>query len=306
MERKVRLLMVLVVALSVHLSAFAQERQDVGEKLLIPSSAKTGAFTSLLVVLNQGSQPNNVTIKARHDDGSPLGQDLIKTLPVGGRFRSADILNELGVPEASNSFGPISVESTNGTNLSAVSDVASSQGPGGSFPGVNIATAWTQGFISDVVDTGNSGTAKTFRTNLGLNTVGGSSATVTISLHDDSGNPLGTASVSVPGNGLRQVNRDELRGLLGVSAVNGYLKLVSDTDILAWASKIENGTGDPSFQIGIAAASVSQFAPAGVQMQNNVLFVVLALLAPLVCLLWQRKYRSESDLNDRRVATASP
>jgi hypothetical protein len=302
-----------MMAMSVSFGVFAEERPDVGEKLLVPSSARTGAFKSLLVVLNQGTQDNVIKIKARGTTGSSLGSEFSTTLAPGGRYRNEDILAALNVPLASGSFGPITIESTNGQQLSAISEVSSVTnglpGPGGAFPGVNVNTAWEQGFIADVVDTGSKGGAPgTYRTNLGVNTVSGGAASVTVTLHSDSGSQVGNPLViGVPGNGLNQQNLVVrlLVGSSGVTGQTGYLKLVSNVPIVAWATKIENGSEDPSFQLGIAATSISQFAPAGVQTQNNVLFVFLALLAPLVFFLWQWKNGSESDLNDGRIATVN-
>ena len=126
-----------------------------------------------------------------------------------------------------------------------------------------------------------------------------------MTLHDDSGNRLGnSATVTVPGNGLRQVNRDELRSLLGVSAVNGFLTFVSDQPILAWASKIDNGTNDPSFQIAIAATAstpISQFAPIISDQRNNLLFVALALVAPLLLFLRSGKKDPRDALDNRLI-----
>jgi hypothetical protein len=163
---------------------FAHEVQEFGTRLLLPSSARSGTFTSLLVVFNLGNQPNNVTITARRSDGSVIGQISPSAIPVGGRFRSTNILAALG--GAVGDSGPITVESTNDTLLSAVSEVSSVQGTGGFFPGVNIATAWTQGFIMEVVDTGDRGSVGTHRTNIGVNNPGsGGTATVTITFHND-------------------------------------------------------------------------------------------------------------------------
>jgi hypothetical protein len=43
---------------------------------------------------------------------------------------------------------------------------------------------------------------------------------------------------------------------------NGYLKISSSQPIHAWATKLENGAGDPGFQIGVAAASPASTAQA--------------------------------------------
>ena len=271
-------------------AAFGQ-RQDVGTKLLLPSSARTGAFTSFLAVLNLDSQPNNVTITARSVNGSTIGQPISLTIPVNGRFRSTDILGEMQVPVAGDSFGPITVESTNNRILSAVSEVTSSLGLGGFFPGINVATAWQTGYVSEVIDTGDKGTVATYRTNVGFNTVGGTAANVTVTFHNNDGTQVGVPlPFVVPGNGMMQRNlivRDLLNSGGAVTNQNGYLKITSNQPLIAWASKIENLTDDPSFQIGIGAAStvISQIETGTQVVQNNLLFVALGLLGPIaVCL----------------------
>jgi len=256
--------------------ALAQQRLDAATKILIPSSARTGSFNSFLAVINLDSLDNAITITARRADGSVIGTKSI-VLSSSGRFRSTDILGELG--GGLGEFGPITVESTNGRMLSAVSEVSSVQGPAGFFPGVNTSSAWMQGYIAEVIDTGESGTAGTFRTNLGLNTVTATPASVTVTLRGAAGQSLGSANFAVPGNGLTQFRvRDSIGALNGT---NGYLTITSNQPIHAWASKIENGTGDPSFQIGIGALAgtvISQVLPSSSDARNSLLFVGLALI----------------------------
>jgi hypothetical protein len=133
-------------------------RSDVGTRLLVPSSAYSDAFTSSLVVLNMDSQPNSVIITAYDTGGNPLAPPLATTLPVGGQFRSNNMLRQLGA--AFGSFGPIKIESANNRLVSAVSEVRNNQGFGGYFPAVNVQTAWTQGFILEVIDSGPRGTPR--------------------------------------------------------------------------------------------------------------------------------------------------
>jgi hypothetical protein len=283
--------------------AFGQQvRQDVGTKLLVPSSARTGTFTSFLAVLNLDTQPNNVTITARRENGSVIGQ-ISRLIPVNGRFRSIDILGEMGA--ALGEFGPITVESTNGRVLSAVSEVTSSQGPGGFFPGVNVATAWQTGFMSEVIDTGNGGDAGTLRTNAGFNTVSDTGANVTVALFNNDGTQVGVQlSFGVPGNGMTQRNsivRDLLNSGGAVTGQNGYLRITSNQPLIAWASKIDNGTNDPSFQIGIGAAStvISQIETGIQVVQNNLLFVALGMLGPIAVCLTPSQRRKGSSTPDR-------
>jgi hypothetical protein len=266
----------------------AQQRLDAATKILIPSSARTPTFNSFLAVINLDSQDNAITITARRADGSVIGAPRSIVLSPNGRFRSTDILGELG--GGVGEFGPITVESTNGKVLSAVSEVSSVQGPAGFFPGVNVASAWLQGYIAEVIDTGEGGTAGTFRTNLGLNTVTGTPANVTVTLLGATGQQLGNANFVVPGNGLTQFRvRDSIGALNGT---NGYLTITSNQPIHAWASKIENGTGDPSFQIGIGALAgtvISQVLPSGSDARNNLLFICLALIPAVAFLVLKLK-----------------
>jgi len=297
MDRKKLIPLVIVFLVFMGATGFAQQvRQDVGTKLLIPSSVRTATFTSFLAILNQDTQSNDIHIQARNADGSTMGETNI-TLPVGGRFRSTDILGTLGVGEGS--FGPISIESNNSRLLSAVSEVTSSQGPAGFFPGVNVQSAWQQGYILEVNDTGNQGTPGTVRTNIGLNTVDGSVAHVSVQMLNNAGSPVGvTINKTVAGNGLTQINsviRELLQSGGGVTGINGYLKIVSDRPIVAWASKVENGTNDPSFQIAIGAAS-TVVSPAQIEVadtRNNFLFVFFAFVGTALLLGWQGKGRRD-------------
>jgi hypothetical protein len=56
---------------------------------------------------------------------------------------------------------------------------------------------------------------------------------------------------------LAQLNNvvQQLRGSIDMSG--GYLRIVSSQPIMAWASKVENGTEDPSLQIATGAGSAS-------------------------------------------------
>jgi hypothetical protein len=303
MGLKVRLLILIATMAALVSSVGAQVRQDIGTKLLIPSSARTANFTSLLVVLNLDNEQNQVTITARDNSGNVIGQKM-ENIPVGGRFRNTDILQEVGAGLGSS--GPITVESTNGKLLSAISEVSTTfqiagnsatTGAAGCFPGVNVATAWKLGFIPEVVQAGNVAGGVTHRTNLGLNAAAGVAANVTITLRDDSGALQGSSmSVTVPANGMMQLN-GIVSTLLGgtpqgVADYSGYLRISSDQPIIAWASKITNVSNDASFEIGVAAGPttpVSAFIPESSDLRNELIFVALALIAPLLLLVLPRK-----------------
>jgi hypothetical protein len=304
MRIKIRLLTLIVTMAACLSSVYAQVRQDIGTKILIPSSARTASFTSLLVVLNLDNETNLVTITARNNSGTIIGQKN-ENISVGGRFRSADILGELGA--GIGSFGPITVESTNGKILSAISEVSTTfqvngvtTGAAGFFPGINVATGtWKLGFMPEVLQGSDPDkpTAVTYRTNLGINAAAGVAANVTITLRNDSGAQQGSStSVTVPANGMMQLNAI-ITTLLGgtpqgVADYTGYLRISSDQPIIAWASKITNVSNDSSFEIGVAAGPttpVSAFIPESFDPRNELMFIALALIAPILLLLFQRK-----------------
>ena len=302
MRMTIRLLILIITIASFLSSVFAQVRQDIGTKILIPSSARTASFTSLLVVVNLDNDQNQITITARDNGGSIIGQKN-ENIPVGGRFRSADILGELGA--GINSSGPITVESTNGKILSASSEVSTTfqingvtTGAAGFFPGINVATTWKLGFMPEVLQGSDpdNPTSVTYRTNLGLNAAAGAAASVTISLRDNTGAQQGTPmTVSVPANGMMQLN-GIVSTLLGGGQGAGYLRISSDQPIIAWASKITNVSNDSSFEIGVAAGPttpVSAFIPESSDPRNELIFIVLALVAPLFLILVQRKRSRE-------------
>jgi hypothetical protein len=99
------------------------------------------------------------------------------------------------------------------------------------------------------VESGEKGTPNTFRTNLGLNNPGLAPARVTLQLVSDTGEPMATSQViTVAANGMVQLDSVLRHPVFPLSRVisRAYLKLNSDQAIHAWASKINNGTNDPS------------------------------------------------------------
>jgi hypothetical protein len=161
-----------------------------------------------------------------------------------------------------------------------------------------------EGYIPEVIVTGTPGQPGTFRTNLGLNTIDGTAATVKVTLHDDSGGLLGSADIPVPGNGMTQISPIS-SSIPALAGTNGYLLIQSNRPIHAWASKINNGTADPSFEIGVGALSgvVSQIAPPINEVRNNLLFVMLALIAPLVLTLRRSRIAFSAGIDQSIWAT---
>ena len=89
------------------------------------------------------------------------------------------------------------------------------------------------------------------RTNIGINNVSDTLASVMVRLISHQGTELGAMPVTVMPRGMTQINQ-VVRQLLNresVTNVEGYIRLESSQPILAWASQIDNATDDPGFAV---------------------------------------------------------
>jgi glucose/arabinose dehydrogenase len=231
-------------------TAIGQSAVESGPRLLIPSVVRNSRFTSSLVLINRdGTETVACTITARATDGGQLAA-ITRQLGPGAAYRTADVMTDLGI--AGEPFGPLSIETTQAVALAAASEVRSASGTAGFFPAVSFSSAAVQKLVPEIVDTGERGTAGTFRTNLGLNNLGPEEAKVRLELVGSSGSLLGATTVQVPSKGLRQIDNvaRAILGQAGVTGVRGYIRVVSSQAMHVWASKINNGTDDPSIVMG--------------------------------------------------------
>ncbi len=212
-------------------------------RMVIPSAANTGKFTSSLVVMNVGFTTAEVGIKAFGVDGSLLGEGPTPwSIPANGILTLDNVLQSLGI---ANNYGPVEITSLNDVPLVATSRVASQGGAGGFFQGIEDSAAATTQIIPHVADTAE------LRTNLGVNNISDEVATVVVRLMNQEGVEVGAQSLTVAARGLTQIN-GVVRQLLGSSALSnfqGYLKLESNQPVLGWVSEIDNVTNDPGFAI---------------------------------------------------------
>jgi YVTN family beta-propeller protein len=228
-------------------------------RLLIPSITNFGAFRSTLVIKNLSNFEASVDLTARDTSGGVIANRNALSIPASGSFTSDDILTFLG---ASEKFGPLEIQSTNGASVVANSRVFSNSTAGGTnggfLDGQSANQAATSLFVPFVIDTAE------FRTNLGLNNPGSSPARVTVLFIDKMGTLQASGTTSVAAGGMTQINA-VLRRLLnnpskfdlvavpepGVPAnQDGYLQIISSQPLIAWASQIDNVTNDPSLESG--------------------------------------------------------
>src|SRR5262249_31489637 len=128
----------------------------------------------------------------------------------------------------------------------------STEGTAGFFPAASLASGTLERIVGEVLDSGDHGTSNTYRTNLGINNLGPVAARASVWLMDSSGNSMGSLNTTIPSGGLKQIN-DVARMILGTSAPSGvsaYLRVTANQPIHAWATKIDNGTDDPSIIMG--------------------------------------------------------
>ena len=212
-------------------------------KILVPSAANTSTFKSSLVLMNVGLSAASVAIKAYDVNGTALGQTSSNlSIPANGVLSFSNVLESLGVV---NNFGPIEITSLNNVPLIAASRVSSTNRAGGFFEGLRYSEASLVQVIPHVVDT------LELRTNIGINNVTDSAATVMVRLFNKDGVELGAASVTVSAKGLSQINH-VVRSLLNrsdLTNVEGYIRLESNQPIFGWASQIDNVTNDPGFAV---------------------------------------------------------
>jgi glucose/arabinose dehydrogenase len=238
---------------SIHRIRVVNPQPASARSMLIPSSARSDRFTSSLILVNGGPTSEQVTVTQRGVDGA-VGASMNLNLGPAGFFQTDDVLGALGLPFGS--FGPITIDSASGLPLTVVSEVRSTKGTAGFYGGRSRAEASVERVIPEAIDSGVRGDSGTFRTNLGVNNLSTTLANVRVSLIDTAGTTRGTYDLTVNPLGMTQVDGIARRILGANSTTSGYLKLTSDQPIHAWASKIDNGTDDPSFETAIGQSAV--------------------------------------------------
>ena len=115
------------------------------------------------------------------------------------------------------------------------------------LPGLDVKEALTAGAIPQVAVSSDSVTG--YRTNLVVMNPGTASATATVSVRKGDGTLLSSATIGpLAPNGFRQVALDDpavFPGVAGRRDSNLWIELTSDRPVLAFASVIDNASGDP-------------------------------------------------------------
>ncbi|MSO22029.1 MAG: matrixin family metalloprotease [Acidobacteria bacterium] len=229
-------------------------RSNGATQLLIPSATSVNQFRSSLVVQNVGTSAAQVRLRQRDTNGV-MRRELVVSIPPNGFYSQDDIHANLGL---SGLFGPLEIASLNSMPLVATSRVYSvNSGTSGFFEGQDVSVASSNGVVPISQD------SSAFRTNLGINNLGGVPADVQLNLYSPNGALLGTTTVNVPAGGLRQldnVNRI-LTGASGVSNTLGFIRISSIQLLLGYSTLINNVGDDPGLATNVVSGATRLLIP---------------------------------------------
>jgi hypothetical protein len=224
---------------------------------ILPSSAyRTGLdgaeFHTDVRILNLGS--STVTVTATFFDQSSGAAMSSSGFPVSGRSQASfdNILRSLfGRTLADGSYGPIRFDSTGPITVSSSVNNVNACGTGATsgqwLPGISTTSAMRAGAIPQLAVSANPSAG--YRTNLVVMNPGSASATVGVEVRTGGGMRLSTGTIGPLGaNGFSQVALDSAQTfpeVVGRTDTNLWIDFSSDQPVLAFASVINNASGDP-------------------------------------------------------------
>jgi hypothetical protein len=214
-------------------------RSDASTNLLLPSSVSNERFITQMTVINTSAADGHVSLRFRDNAGALQASLLNQPIAGYGYLSFDDVHRAAGLTKTS---GPIEIEAHDSIRIMATAQIVSSQHTGGYFEAVDASSGKRSVVLYSVENAD-------FRTNLGINNPGTTTAHVTVRLMDKSGAPLGSLTTTVPPGGMTQVNRINLTlgSALPGAGIEGTLRLESDHDLIAWTSQIDNLNEDFSF-----------------------------------------------------------
>jgi len=221
---------------------------ETSSNLLVPSSVANERFRTALLIASASAADGSIRLIARDRSGIVQATRGDLSLPGFGFLYFEDFYGSLGLDSVS---GPIEVKSQGDVQLMALARIYSREQTGGFLNAVPAERAARDIYIPHLIDT------VQFRTNLGLNNPGSTVANVTFSLLSREGLVIGSLSDLVPAGALVQWD-NVIRSLLGSSSrtgQEGWLRVQSDQELVAWVSQINNTSQDPDFLVGTVPSS---------------------------------------------------
>jgi len=230
----------------------AEERSWILPSAVHRSGANGAEFRSDVRVLNPGIA--SVTVAATFYDHAT--RDVVAAPPfeLKGRAQASwdNVLQSLfGRTIEQGSFGPVRFRATGPIVVSsAVDNVRACGGSAVSglwLPGIEESQAMTSGVLAQLAASGS--TASGTRTNVAFVNPGPRSASLDAIVRRGDGTYLSSGRLGpIPANGIRQVELDSpaaFPGVAGTTDTDLWLEYASDEPVLAFASVVDNVSGDP-------------------------------------------------------------
>jgi hypothetical protein len=240
---------------------------------VLPSSAyRSGAnsaeYHTDVRLLNQGTSAATVT--ATFYDQVTSTAYLASPFQIGARSQVAfdNILQALfGKTLGQGTYGPIRFDSTGpilvAANVNNVNACGGGAVAGQWLPAIAVSQALQRGVIGQLAVSANG--ASGYHTNLVVMNPGTAAATVAVKVRQGGGTQLSTGTIGpLAANGFSQVALDSgtFPGVAGTTDTNLWLEFSSDQPVLAYATMINNASGDPFAVVATAdaLAAASPFA----------------------------------------------
>lgn len=235
---------------------------ETARRILIPSSVASERYTSGLVVVNTSAQGTFLRITIRNPQGTTLGMLDGLSVVAQGSVYLKDVFKAAGIATVGTPvFGPIEVEAPNGAQLQASLLIRTTERTGGFLPGMNLDRGARTLLLPYVEDSSEA------RTNLGLNNPGSVQANVSVSLTTPEGRASAAHPISLPPNSLTQLD-SVVQQLGGGISRSGWLRVTSDQDVFAWASRIDQRTQDPALFVATSQAATKWLIPSATSAGN--------------------------------------
>lgn len=250
-RRLLRAAAALTGLIALDLSA-GEERSWILPSAVHRSGANGAEFRSDVRVLNPGTAP--VTVAATFYDHATREVVAAPPFELKGRAQASwgNVLQSLfGRTLDQGSFGPVRFRATGPIVVSSsVVNVRACGGDAASglwLPGVEESQAMTSGVLAHLAASGSPASGS--RTNVAFVNPGPREASLDAIVRRGDGTFLSAGRFGpVPGNGIRQVELDSpaaFPGVAGTTDTSLWLEFASDQPVLAFASVIDNVSGDP-------------------------------------------------------------
>jgi hypothetical protein len=241
----------------------ARPQIAMAQSYILPSSAyRTGAnaaeYHSDVRILNQATSA--VTVTATFYDQQTSTTFAASPFQIAGRSQAAfdNILQSLfGRQLSQGAYGPIRFDATGpilvNSNVNNVNACGTGAVSGQWLPGIIATKALAAGVIGELAASASAATG--YRTNLVFMNPGTVPATATVNVRQGGGTLLATATIGpLAPNGFTQValGSPVFPAVAGTTDTNLWVDFTSNQPVLAYATMINNTSGDPYAVVAVA------------------------------------------------------